>query len=217
MKKKKNNTKNNISFGWTPSKLDGSEHQFDEIKNYDIPKKYSYVNFLPPVENQGSTNMCVTYSISAHLDWNFNIDSATKDSKSINVDKKEIYEARSIPGDNGMTFKEALNFLKKHGVKSDKGNIKIEAYAMIKTELALKQALLLNGPCIGGLYVKNPIGVEFWNGNENHGGHAIAIVGYNEEGFIIRNSWGPSYGASGYAIVKYKDFYKILECWTIID
>lgn len=216
MAKKKNNTKN-ISFGWSPSKLDGTEHQFDEIKNFDIPETYSYVNFLPPVENQGATNMCVTYAISAHVDWNFNMDAATKTSKSINIDKNEIYNARSLSGDRGMTFKEALNFMKKHGAKSEKGNIKIEAYAMIKSEIALKQALLLNGPCIGGLYVKNSASIEFWNGNENHGGHAISIVGYNKDGFIIRNSWGLNYGSRGYAVVKYKDFDKILECWTIID
>ena len=161
--------------------------------------------------------MCVTYSISAHVDWNYNMDSATKDSKTIHIDKSEIYSARTAPGDNGMTFKEALNYLKKHGAKSDKGIIRIEAYAMIKTELALKQALLLNGPCIGGLYVRDPLAIEFWNGSQNNGGHAISIVGYNKEGFIIRNSWGKLYADNGYAVVKYKDFNKILECWTIID
>ena len=29
--------KKKISYGWTPSKLDGSEQQFDPIKNFDIP------------------------------------------------------------------------------------------------------------------------------------------------------------------------------------
>ena len=39
------------------------------------------------------------------------------------------------------------------------------------------------------------------------------IVGYNKEGFIIRNSWGTSYGNNGYSILKYKDFNKVIECW----
>ena len=207
-----------INYGWAPSKLDGTEQQFKEIKNFDIPESYDYIEFLPEVENQGATNMCVTYSIAAHLDWNYNIDSKTRTYSSIHIDKKQIYAARSIPGDNGMSFKEALSFLRKNGVMSDKGNIKIERYAMVKTIQALKHALLLNGPCIGGMFVrstgKSP---EFWNGKENHGGHAIAIIGYNKEGFIIRNSWGKSYGNNGYAIIKYQDFDKILECWTIID
>jgi hypothetical protein len=29
-------------------------------------------------------------------------------------------------------------------------------------------------------------------------GHACALVGYNRSGFIIRNSWGPGWGRSGY-------------------
>ena len=209
--------KKKISYGWTPSKLDGSEQQFDPIKNFDIPEEYSYVDFLPPVENQGSTNMCVTYSLAAHLDWNCNVDNSIDNNRNNHINKQEIYSSRSIPGDNGMTFKEALNFLKKQGVKSDHGKLRIEKYAMVKSELGLKHALLLNGPCVGGLYVKNPTGQDFWNGNQNYGGHAIAIVGYNKYGFIIRNSWGTRYGKNGYWVISYNDFPKILECWTIID
>lgn len=209
--------KKKISYGWTPSKLDGSEQQFDPIKNFDIPDEYSYVDFLPPVENQGSTNMCVTYSLAAHLDWNCNVDNSIDNNRNNHINKQEIYSARSIPGDNGMAFKEALNFLKKQGVKSDHGKLRIEKYAMVKSELGLKHALLLNGPCVGGLYVKNPTGQDFWNGNQNYGGHAIAIVGYNQYGFIIRNSWGTRYGKNGYWVIRYEDFSKILECWTIID
>ena len=32
------------------------------------------------------------------------------------------------------------------------------------------------------------------------GGHAFAIVGYNSHGFIVQNSWGPSWGSTGCAI-----------------
>jgi len=31
------------------------------------------------------------------------------------------------------------------------------------------------------------------------GGHAVAIVGYDKDGFIIRNSWGTDWGDSGFA------------------
>lgn len=209
--------KEEIKFGWSPSKLDGTEFQFDGIQNYEIPEEYSFINYLPEIENQGSTNMCVTYSIAAHLDWNCNVDNKQDNKRNNHINKKEIYAIRTTPGDNGMTFKEALSFLKHKGVSSDLGNLKIESYMMINSELALKQALLLNGPCIGGLYIKNFDRPDFWNGNKTYGGHAISIVGYNKNGFIIRNSWGKSWGQKGYAILKYADFNKILECWTIVD
>ena len=37
-------------------------------------------------------------------------------------------------------------------------------------------------------------------------GHAIALVGYTREGFIVQNSWGPSWGRDGFAILPYEDF-----------
>ena len=33
----------------------------------------------------------------------------------------------------------------------------------------------------------------------NNSGHAVAIVGYTKNHFIIRNSWGAEYGENGYA------------------
>lgn len=38
------------------------------------------------------------------------------------------------------------------------------------------------------------------------GGHAFAIVGYNEDGFIVQNSWGPDWGYHGFAVVTYEDW-----------
>ena len=38
------------------------------------------------------------------------------------------------------------------------------------------------------------------------GGHAIAILGYNELGFIIQNSWGDGWGDNGFALLPYEDY-----------
>jgi hypothetical protein len=37
-------------------------------------------------------------------------------------------------------------------------------------------------------------------------GHAVAIVGYTREGFIIQNSWGESWGHKGFALLPYEDY-----------
>lgn len=38
------------------------------------------------------------------------------------------------------------------------------------------------------------------------GGHAFALVGYNDRGFLVQNSWGVGWGASGLAILAYEDW-----------
>jgi hypothetical protein len=38
------------------------------------------------------------------------------------------------------------------------------------------------------------------------GGHAFALVGYNERGFVVQNSWGQSWGARGFAVMSYADW-----------
>lgn len=39
-----------------------------------------------------------------------------------------------------------------------------------------------------------------------YGGHAFALVGYNEIGFIVQNSWGEKWGARGFAVLPYEDW-----------
>ena len=38
------------------------------------------------------------------------------------------------------------------------------------------------------------------------GGHAIALVGYTSQGFVVQNSWGPGWGKKGFALLPYEDF-----------
>ncbi len=38
------------------------------------------------------------------------------------------------------------------------------------------------------------------------GGHAFCLVGYNEVGFLVQNSWGSEWGAEGFATLPYDDW-----------
>ena len=38
------------------------------------------------------------------------------------------------------------------------------------------------------------------------GGHAFALVGYTPDGFIVQNSWGPTWGYYGFAQLSYQDW-----------
>lgn len=205
-------------YGYVPSKIDGTEDKFKVAANLPLPEEYSYKQFLSPVLNQGAESICVPCSVSAHLNWNKNVDTKAANNTDNNVDLHEIYSIRTNNGE-GMTFKEAFKYLRHHGVKSKAGSMKIRRYAMVGSALGLKQALIMNGPCVGAFYVYNT-GSKFWKkeyGDSFLGGHAISIVGWTKEGFIIRNSWGSSWGDKGYTILPYTEFSNLLEIWTIMD
>lgn len=202
--------------GCMPSKLDGTEKKIIKNLTNKIPETYSFENFLSPVTDQGSTNMCVTHAVACFLNWvtDMKLKTSRKDNK---IAIADIYAIRSDKKhDNGMTIKEALHYLKSHGVKSASGLLKIHDYAIIGSAQILKQAIVANGPAIVALPVYNSTRDDFWNGTELEGGHCVAIVGYTKEGFVIRNSWGYSYGNKGYSVLPYSEFSKIKECWTII-
>ena len=209
--------KKNVQFGFALSKMDGSEHIFGNGEpQTSLPKSYSYRRFLPGVLNQGAESICVPCSVSAFLNWRENLKTGSKKDNKINY--HEIYDVRTNQGE-GMTFKEAFRYLRHHGVSSRAGNLKIKEYALVRSYLDLQGALVMNGPCVGALpvYSDRP---EFWNklaGDSFYGYHAISIVGYNAEGFIIRNSWGTGFGNNGYTTLKYSDFDKLVEVWTIVE
>jgi hypothetical protein len=208
-----------MNYGFIPSKIDGTEHIFEEEKGFELPEKYSYKKFLPEVINQGRQPICVPCSLSAYINWNKNVETGKNDFDN-EVNLKQIFKSRTNKDNDGMSFKDGLKFLKHEGVDTITGNYKINRYAKIGSEIALKQALIMNGPCVGGLPVYDDIALEFWKkkqGDGFMGGHAISIVGYNEKGFIIRNSWGKSYAEKGYALLPYDSFESFTELWTIID
>ena len=203
-------------FGFKPSQIDGTERIFSADETIELPDKYTYRPYLPQVLDQGDQSICVPCTVSAYLNWHENLKNGeTKDNK---ISLFDIYKARTNKGE-GMTYKDAFKFLRHNGVKSKAGVLKINAYGMIKDIENLRYALVMNGPCCGALPVYNT-GSDFWlkkPDDELMGYHAISIVGYDEEGFFIRNSWGSGFGDRGYTHIKNKDMDKMLEIWTIID
>ena len=205
-----------LVLGCIPSTMDGSEYIFGTNKPMEIPNEYSYKRFLPKVIDQGSDQICVPCTVSSYLNWKENLKDGSKED--IKVSLFEIYRNRSNHSD-GMTYKDALGYLKKKGVKTDAGRMYINKYGRVMSELMLKYARIMNGPCFGALPVYSDRD-DFWNeyyGDNLIGYHAIALIGYNEKGFIIRNSWGVSFGDDGYVTIPYDEFNKLIEIWTVME
>lgn len=47
-------------------------------------------------------------------------------------------------------------------------------------------------------------------------GHAFALVGFNERGFVLQNSWGTAWGAHGFAVLSYEDWLAHgMDAWVV--
>lgn len=93
----------------------------------------------------------------------------------------------------------------------------VEDCEQVPTNLeAWKIALAAGNPIIFGLKLfasfdkhkapgRVPLPTPRETGRESHGGHAMLCVGYSDadEVFIVRNSWGTSWGDAGYCYIPY--------------
>ncbi len=84
-------------------------------------------------------------------------------------------------------------------------------------------AVISKGPVVIGIpwysdMYEAPLGV-LTPGGEIVGGHCITVVGYRvadpriggEDGFLLQNSWGSSWGINGVAVIRKSDLAKLLK------
>lgn len=201
-----------MNTGFIPS-VDGTEDVFDVRENEQLPKEYSYMDDLPPVLNQGSDPICVPCSLSAWLNWKTNVSRGIVKDNGVMV-----YNLFDNAGgcNDGMKCKDAYDYMVEHGVKSKAGILKMSRYFSVRSWYSLRHAIVSNGPCVVVLPICNEHSETFWKGGHIKGYHAVAAVGYDENGFIIRNSWGESFGYKGHTHISNDDVQKCKEMWTFV-
>lgn len=199
-----------IESGYDPNDLilDNNYKNTEKIPNY-----YDFTKFQGiKAKDQRNTMKCVPFSLSTMIESRKKLDGIDY---SMNID--DIYDNR--PGNtDGMMIRDALKYMKSVGFcENDKNNReKILTYGKLNSEIAIKVSIYMNGPCIMALPVYDSTKEDFWNGSSFEGGHAIACVGYDDEGFILMNSWGSGFGFGGKCVLPYTELNKIIECWTLI-
>lgn len=220
------------------SPFDERDLQIEGLLNpdFELPKTLDYRDDLPPVWDQGVDGPCSAYASAAMKQWQEKKDYGLKKSLS----KFFIYSLRSNYPNRGMYARDTMQILQKYGVPTEKSfkkkwkskddipqevldealNHKIIGYAKVNTVDGLKKSLYKNGPCYATfpVYSNEP---EFWKPsfgkNKIIGGHAVCIVGYTKDGFIVRNSWGWDWADRGHSIYHYEDWGSHMEVWTTID
>jgi hypothetical protein len=99
--------------------------------------------------------------------------------------------------------------------------VRLGAYYRVVPDISDYHAALNE---IGAIYVSAQIH-SHWDepedgrikpGGEPRGGHAFVILGYDEAGFWVLNSWGPAWGLGGLAHWQYKDWASsVMDAWVL--
>ena len=110
------------NYGMIPSVIDGSEEIFNEPQNIGLPKQFSYKKYLSKVLDQGADPICVPCSLSAYINWDINVKEGSEKDNKVRV--FDIFNNRGHDRE-GMSFKQALKYTQKEGVKTSKGIYKI--------------------------------------------------------------------------------------------
>lgn len=200
-----------------------------------LPKKLDLRKYLLKPRDQGQRGTCVGFSCSAIKEYQERIDIQFSDYMSPN----SVYFYREV--EEGMYCRNAMKILLEKGICPEKyfpyekrveptkipdeavsnmGNYKIKSYAQVTTIQGLKESLNRYGPALIAVPVYRGDG-EIWKSDPEHsellGGHAMTVVGYNDKGFIIRNSWGEEWNGDGHTVYPYADWGSHWEIWTCVD
>lgn len=89
---------------------------------------------------------------------------------------------------------------------------------LVKNALSNSTPFVFGFPVDGNFTKLNPTTNIYtkYNSAAFLGNHAMQVVGYNEDGFKVRNSWGRNWGNNGYCIIDYALFQKYsFDLWAM--
>lgn len=209
----------------------------DFLGNKSYPKTLDLRPKLTKIRNQGDQGSCAAQTASCMKEFQEYMDNNITE----HFSPQFVYDNRTNVNIQGMTCRDVMKILYKKGCPLEKSypynsimkpenipdnvfdeakQFKIKNYARIESLEDLKKALAHNGPCLIAFPVYN-YGMEMWKYKYSRqamkGGHAMTVVGYNNDSFIIRNSWGTEWGDNGYCYYKFNDWGSHFDCWTTVD
>ena len=241
-----NNRTEDFVFSVIPSPPDNRDHVFEHRtrsltrssrSNIKLPKKLDLRKLLNFSRNQGKRGTCAAFSACAIKEYHERLDVNYQGYLSPN----SVYYYRSNKPNSGMFLRDVMKILYQQGIAHESDfpydqieepnqipleavnrmkDYRIKEYARVSTINGLKEALYTNGPCIIAfpVYDGKP---EFWRALSSDsvvsGGHAVAVVGYDDKGFILRNSWGKTWNMDGCVHYPYDEWGSEWECWTSVD
>ena len=195
-----------------------------------------------PVKNQRPMSTCTAHVLAQIVEYHTREEN---DGEFYRYSTNYIYANKTSAEEEGMSFREGLNWLKHHGdvlydecpgnynIHKAKKTIKLNEikslhdsritayYKMSKLE-EIKQSLLVDGPV--GATIKMYDKYRLHNGvyspdyTTDFTDHAVMIIGWTKENFIVQNSWGTLWGKKGIFYVRIEDIDKVFrEFYGVTD
>lgn len=127
----------------------------------------------------------------------------------------------SFPYNIKMPAAEELYLARDKSIDDEAYRNRISSYFRITDDDTAKALLMDDMPIVCSLYWDSSVKYDknyllsFPNSKKAKGGHCVLIVGWNENGWIIQNSWGRNWGKAGRATIPYNA--PIKEMWGATD
>jgi len=205
----------------------GIQHHQKLLQAYKLPKSLDLRDKMQPVKDQGACGGCFAFASAAVLEyWEGNhpkslsaqsiIDCTSgKQRPNVGCDGGlmeyvfEYAKQHPVPLANDFPFEGHQNECPRHSLQS---NVLVKDYRVLmiednpKAEQQIEHILHNYGPVA--------VGVDSANMYHYTGGlfkasmcttdidHAVTIVGYTDDAWIIKNSWGPFWGDEGYLYLE---------------
>lgn len=203
------------------------------VTNIELPDEFSLNAYT--IEDQGTVNSCVAHALSSMLErtnykfstgWIYGYrpegyyqGEGMYPREALNtLLKKGAVKEHDF--NYNIEMQDAKNLVDEniHMLEEKAKDIKITAYAKLNTINEIKSWIYVHNIAIPIAIATEDLQIDKNNiiqipSQYPNAGHALLIIGWNETGFIIQNSWGKEWGDNGCAILPYE--YDIREAWGV--